>query len=123
MDIKMFDVIQVDFGESYGSEQGGVRPAVVVQNNIGNKYSPTVLVIPLTKELKKLNMPTHSIIQKSAINGLDVDSMLVGEQTTAIDKKRIQYKRGALNTDSDKQSALNVLFANATGKRQTIVMV
>ena len=48
MKIEMFDVIQVDLGRSFGSEQGGIRPAVIVQNNKGNKFSPTVLVIPMT---------------------------------------------------------------------------
>ena len=71
MKIEMFDVIQVDLGRSFGSEQGGIRPAVIVQNNKGNKFSPTVLVIPMTSEIKKVNMPTHNIMQKTKFNGLD----------------------------------------------------
>ena len=55
MKIEMFDVIQVDLGRSFGSEQGGIRPAVIVQNNKGNKFSPTVLVIPMTSEIKKVS--------------------------------------------------------------------
>ena len=121
--IEMFDVIQVDLGESFGSEQGGIRPAVIVQNNKGNKYSPTVLVVPMTKEIKKINMPTHNIVYKTKINGLDSDSMLLGEQTTAIDKKRILYKRGALITDDEKKSVMEVFFANATGKKQAFGFV
>lgn len=123
MKVEMFDVIQVDLGESFGSEQGGIRPAVIVQNNKGNKFSPTVLVIPMTKEIKKINMPTHNVMYKTKFNGLDADSMLLGEQATAIDKKRILYKRGCLTTDNEKKAALEVYFANATGKRQTFGFV
>ena len=123
MKIEMFDVIQVDLGESFGSEQGGIRPAVIVQNNIGNKYSPTVLIVPMTREIKKVNMPTHNVMYKTKFNGLDADSMLLGEQTTAIDKKRILYKRGCLTTDNEKKAALEVYFANATGEKQTFGFV
>lgn len=123
MKVEMFDVIQVDLGEPFGSEQGGVRPAVIVQNNKGNKYSPTVLVIPMTKEIKKVNMPTHNIMYKTESNGLDQDSMLLGEQTTAIDKRRILYKRGRLMTDKEKMSVMEVFFANATGKKQAFGFV
>lgn len=118
MKVEMFDVIQVDLGESFGSEQGGIRPAVIVQNNKGNKYSPTVLVVPLTSKIRNLYMPTDNIVHKTDLNGLDTDSMLLGEQATAIDKKRILYKRGSLSTDVEKRSALEVYFANATGIKQ-----
>lgn len=123
MKIEMFDVIQVDLGKAFGSEQGGIRPAVIVQNNKGNKYSPTVLVIPMTKEIKKVNMPTHNIMYKTESNGLDQDSMLLGEQTTAIDKRRILYKRGRLVTDREKMSVMEVFFANATGKKQAFEFI
>lgn len=123
MKIEMFDVIQVDLGRSFGSEQGGIRPAVIVQNNKGNKFSPTVLVIPMTSEIKKVNMPTHNIMHKNKFNGLDEDSMLLGEQTTVIDKKRILYKRGSLVTENEKRSVMEVFFANATGKKQVFGFV
>ena len=123
MKVEMFDIVQVDLGESFGSEQGGKRPAVIVQNNIGNKYSPTVLIVPMTSEIKKVNMPTHNVMYKTKFNGLDADSMLLGEQTTAIDKKRILYKRGCLTTDNEKKAALEVYFANATGEKQTFGFV
>jgi len=123
MKIEMFDVIQVDLGRSFGSEQGGIRPAVIVQNNKGNKFSPTVLVIPMTSEIKKVNMPTHNIMHKTKFNGLDEDSMLLGEQATVIDKKRILYKRGSLVTENEKRSVMEVFFANATGKKQVFGFV
>ena len=123
MKIEMFDIIQVDLGRSFGSEQGGIRPAVIVQNNKGNKFSPTVLVIPMTSEIKKVNMPTHNIMHKTKFNGLVEDSMLLGEQTTVIDKKRILYKRGSLVTENEKRSVMEVFFANATGKKQVFGFV
>ena len=123
MKIEMFDVIQVDLGRSFGSEQGGIRPAVIVQNNKGNKFSPTVLVIPMTSEIKKVNIPTHNIMHKTKFNGLDEDSMLLGEQTTVIDKRRILYKRGSLVTENEKRSVMEVFFANATGKKQVFGFV
>ena len=123
MKIEMFDVIQVDLGRSFGSEQGGIRPAVIVQNNKGNKFSPTVLVIPMTSEIKKVNMPTHNIMHKTKFNGLDEDSMLLGEQTTVIDKKRILYKRGSLVTENEKRSVMEVFFFFSSGKKQVFGFV
>ena len=117
MEIRMFDILQVDFGETIGSEQGGVRPAVVVQNNKGNKYSPTVLVIPITSKIRKLYLPTHYLVHKTDNNGLDRDSMLVGEQLKAIDRTRIKYKRGSFNTDQERKATLNALYANTTGEK------
>ena len=78
MPLKIFDIVEVDFCGNVGSEQLGIRPSVIVQNNSGNLHSPTVIVIPLTTEIKKLYIPTHKIIQKSTDNGLDATSMLLG---------------------------------------------
>lgn len=97
--IKFGDVIQVDFGDTIGCVQGAQRPAVVVQNDQGNRYSPTTIVIPLSKELKKLNMPVHDVLYKSKTNGLSEDSVILGEQLRVIDKSTIIYKRGYLNRD------------------------
>lgn len=115
--IRMFDIVQVDFGETLEGEQGGERPAVIIQNNIGNEVSPSVLVIPLTKELKKLYLPTHKVIHKSKANGLTYNSMLLGEQIRSVSKKRIKYIRGYIDREEDKNSAIEVYLANVTGKR------
>lgn len=121
MDVRMFDVVQVDFGEARGSEQKNKRPAVIVQNDKGNKFSPTVIVIPLTKEIKKLNMPTHEVVRKTAANGLDVNSMLIGEQMRSVDKSRILYKRGYLDKEEERNSVIQVYLANITGKRNCYI--
>lgn len=120
--VKLFDVLQIDFGKTIGSEQGKIRPAIVCQNDDGNKYGPTILVVPLTTELKKTYMPTHAIIHSSHTNGLSEDSMLLGEQMRVIDKKRILYKRGYLNTESEKDSVVQVYLANLTGKKRCSIV-
>lgn len=111
MNVFFGDVVQVDFGEQKGSVQGGVRPAVIIQNNIGNKYSPTTIVIPLTSEMKRLNMPVHDVIRKSDRNGLKKDSLVLGEQLRIIDKNRILYKLGELNEQEQRQ-VIKVYLAN-----------
>ena len=72
-EIKRGEIYWVDFGKTKGSEQGGKRPALVVQNNIGNKHSPTTIVVAITSK-RKPNLPTHVILEKDALNGLSSDS-------------------------------------------------
>ena len=82
------EVYLVDFGIGYGSEQGGVRPAVIVQNNIGNKYSPTITVLPITSKIhKSKGLPTHINIEDVA--GLEKKSSIMAEQITTIDKAKL----------------------------------
>ena len=81
------DVYYVEFGQTVGSVQGGYRPVVVLQNNIGNKYSSTVIVATITsKSYKKREMPTHIVF---TIDGLDKESIVQLEQITTIDKRQI----------------------------------
>ena len=99
MDIRFGDVVQVDFGKTTGSVQGNVRPCAIIQNDVGNKYSPTTIVIPFTSELKKVIMPVHDILHKSVSNGLKNDSLILGEQVRVIDKSMVLYKLGSLSED------------------------
>ena len=85
------EVYLVDFGIGYGSEQGGVRPAVIVQNNIGNKYSPTVICAALTSQINKAKLPTHLEISAERY-GLQKDSVILLEQIRTIDKRRLREK-------------------------------
>ena len=119
MPYKTFDIVEVDYRGNIGSEQLGIRPSVIIQNNRGNAYSPTVIVIPLTTELKKLYIPTHQIIEKSSTNGLDHTSMLLGEQIRSIGKCRILSKRGSLSQDNERKSAIQVYLANVTGQKNS----
>lgn len=84
--IKIGDVYWVKF-EGSGSEQSGYRPAVVIQNDIGNKFSPTIKVVPLTTKLCKKNLPTHVFVKKEY--GLAKDSMALCEQETVCDKEKV----------------------------------
>ena len=88
MKIKRGDIYLADLGKGYGSEQGGIRPVLVVQNNKGNKYSTTLLVACITsKAHSKHHLPTHYIIPKDV--GLKYDSMVMMEQIIVIDESRI----------------------------------
>ena len=118
-ELKMFDVIYVDFSDNkIGSEQSRIHPYIIIQNNIGNKHCPTVLGMSLTSVLKKEYMPTHCIIHKTTENGLKHDSMLLGETLTQISKERIINKIGSITDEKTKNEILTVFFANVTGKKK-----
>ena len=118
-ELKMFDIVYADFSNSkIGSEQSGIHPYVVIQNNTGNKYCPTVLGMSLTSVLKKEYMPTHCIIHKTKENGLKNDSMLLGETLTQISKDRIINKIGSITDENTQNDILNVYIANVTGKKR-----
>ena len=118
-ELKMFDIIYVDFSDNkIGSEQSGIHPYIIIQNNIGNKHCPTVLGMSLTSVLKKEYMPTHCIIHKTTENGLKHDSMLLGETLTQISKERIINKIGSITDEKTKNEILTVFFANVTGKKK-----
>ena len=88
--IKMFEIIYANLSRNITqSEQGGIRPVIVIQNDVGNKFSPTIIVLPITSEIKKENLPTHYVLHKTNKNGLDVDSMVLAEQIRVIDKSRL----------------------------------
>ena len=118
-ELKMFDIIYVDFSDNkIGSEQSGIHPYIIIQNNIGNKHCPTVLGMSLTSVLKKEYMPTHCIIHKTEQNGLKHDSMLLGETLTQISKERIINKIGSITEENTQNDILNVYIANITGKKR-----
>ena len=97
--IKRGDIIMMKFNGKE-SVQNGYRPALIVQNDIGNKYSPTTIVVPLTSELKKVNQPTHEIIKTEDTNGLKLDSMALCEQIVTISKSSIVKKIGEITNGS-----------------------
>ena len=91
VEIKRGDIVLVDFEPVKGSEQGGIRPALVVQNNIYNKYSPTTIVAPITSKFYKKEYPTNVFLFKTDSN-LDRDSTILLNQIKTIDKLRIRKK-------------------------------
>ena len=117
--MKMFDIYYADLSKNtVKSEQGGIRPVIIIQNDIGNKYSPTLIVLPITSEIKKENMPTHCILHKTENNGLKVDSMVLAEQIRVIDKSRILDYIGYLDNTNEQNNVINTYLANITGKKQ-----
>ena len=94
--IKRGDLFYADLSPVVGSEQGGIRPILVVQNDIGNKYSPTIIAAAITSKLNKAKLPTH-IELSSKEYGLEKDSVVLLEQIRTIDKSRLKEKIGELN--------------------------
>ena len=96
MIVKRGDIYYADLSPVVGSEQGGVRPVLIIQNDVGNKYSPTVIAAAITSQINKAKMPTH--IELSAREyGLNKDSVILLEQIRTIDKKRLREKTGRLD--------------------------
>lgn len=93
MKVKRGDLFYADLSPVIGSEQGGVRPVVIVQNDVGNKYSPTVIVAAITSQINKAKLPTHVDIA-SQDYGLPKNSVILMEQIRTIDKKRLREKIG-----------------------------
>lgn len=96
MVVKRGDIFYADLSPVVGSEQGGVRPVLVVQNDIGNKFSPTVIVAAVTSQINKAKLPTHIEICANDF-GLAKDSVILLEQIRTIDKKRLREKIGKLD--------------------------
>ena len=91
MDIKRGYVFYADLSPVVGSEQGGVRPVLIIQNNVGNRYSPTVIISAITSHIEKAKLPTH-VELKAGEYGLEKDSVILLEQIRTIDKQRLQQK-------------------------------
>lgn len=88
IDIIRGDVFMIDLSPTVGSEQGGYRPCVVIQNNLGNRFSPTIQVAAITTQIHKAKLPTHVEVSAKQV-GLEKDSVIMLEQTRTIDKKRL----------------------------------
>jgi len=109
--VKRGDIFYADLSPVVGSEQGGIRPVLIVQNDVGNKYSPTVIIAAITSQINKAKMPTHIELSNNEY-GLSKDSVILAEQVRTIDKKRLKEKIGhldeALMTQID--TALKISF-------------
>lgn len=91
MEISRGEIYYADLSPVVGSEQGGVRPVLVVQNNVGNKYSPTVIIAAITSQLAKAKLPTHIELSKEQYS-LPKDSVVLLEQIRTLDKRRLKEK-------------------------------
>lgn len=95
MIVKRGEIYYADLSPVVGSEQGGIRPVLIVQNDIGNKYSPTVIAAAITSRTTKNDLPTHIFVDASTC-GLTRDSIVLLEQVRTIDKRRLRERMGAL---------------------------
>lgn len=99
MSIKRGDIYYADLSPVVGSEQGGVRPVLIVQNDVGNRYSPTVIAAAITSQQSKAKLPTHIPIEARGC-GLSKDSVVLLEQIRTIDKQRLKERMGAVDESS-----------------------
>ena len=112
MVIKRGDMFYADLSPVVGSEQGGVRPVLIIQNDVGNKHSPTVIAAAITSQMGKAKLPTHIEIC-SQRNWLKSDSIVLAEQIRTIDKSRLKEKIGHIDDEkviSELNNALGVSF-------------
>lgn len=109
--IKRGEIYYADLSPVIGSEQGGVRPVLIVQNDVGNKHSPTVIAAAITSQKEKSKLPTHIGINATSC-GLSKDSIVLLEQIRTIDKKRLKERMGELDNSSMTQinNALSISF-------------
>jgi len=111
MNIKRGDIYYADLSPVVGSEQGGLRPVLIVQNDVGNRYSPTVIAAAITSKMSKTKLPTHIDIPGQNA-GLAKDSVILLEQVRTIDKQRLKEKMGHLDrsTMNNVDNAIQVSF-------------
>lgn len=125
LQIRRGDIFYADLSPVVGSEQGGLRPVLIVQNDVGNRYSPTVIAAAITSKLGKTRLPTHIDVTADKV-GLQRDSVVLLEQMRTIDKQRLREKMGHLDEKSmnEVNAAISVslgLGANAEEERNEIV--
>jgi len=96
--IRRGDIFFADLSPVVGSEQGGTRPVLVLQNDIGNQYSPTTIIAAITSQISKAKLPTHVEVTRSS-SGLEKDSVILLEQIRTIDKSRLKEKITSLNDE------------------------
>lgn len=111
MAIKRGEIYYADLSPVVGSEQGGIRPVLIVQNDVGNKFSPTVIAAAITSQKEKSKLPTHIELDPENC-GLAKDSVVLLEQIRTIDKKRLKEKMGSLDYGSMNKvdKALSISF-------------
>ena len=114
-DYKRGEIYFADLSPVVGSEQGGVRPVLIIQNNVGNKYSPTVIVSAITSQLAKAKLPTHIELPSEKYH-LPKDSVVLLEQIRTLDKRRLKDKISAIDTfkmkEIDKAILISLGFVN-----------
>ncbi len=118
MSVKRGDIFYADLSPVVGSEQGGMRPVLIIQNDVGNRYSPTVIAAAITSRMGKTRLPTHIDVYADKV-GLTKDSVILLEQVRTLDKKRLGEKMGHL--DDEMMTAVNNAIAVSFGLGNTAV--
>ena len=108
--VKRGELYFADLSPVVGSEQGGTRPVLVVQNNVGNKYSPTVIIAAITSQLSKAKLPTHIELSRERYN-LQKDSVVLLEQIRTLDKKRLKEKIGSIDKLTMQQVDIAIMIS------------
>lgn len=119
MNIKRGDIYYADLSPVVGSEQGGLRPVLIVQNDVGNRYSPTVIAAAITSRMGKTRLPTHIDIYAKEV-GLAKDSVVLLEQIRTLDKRRLREKMGHLeeNVMQRVNTAISVSFGLSSDEQR-----
>ena len=110
LNVKRGDIFYADLSPVVGSEQGGIRPVIIIQNDIGNRYSPTVIVAAITSQINKAKLPTHVEISSEEY-GLNRESVVLLEQIRTLDKKRLKEKIGHMTEDDMKKVNKSLLIS------------
>ncbi|MGI5893927.1 MAG: type II toxin-antitoxin system PemK/MazF family toxin [Candidatus Merdivicinus sp.] len=114
MSVKRGEIYYADLSPVVGSEQGGIRPVLIVQNDVGNRYSPTVIAAAITSQQTKADLPTHIPLDAKSC-GLSKNSIVLLEQVRTLDKRRLKEKMGEIPADTmhSVDSALSISFGLA----------
>ena len=117
--VRRGDIFYADLSPVVGSEQGGLRPVLIIQNDVGNKYSPTVIAAAITSRMGKTKLPTHIDIYADRV-GLSKDSVILLEQIRTLDKRRLREKMGHLDDEvmEEVNNAIAVSFGLHEGVRE-----
>ncbi len=113
MTVRRGEIYYADLSPVVGSEQGGLRPVLIVQNDAGNKYSPTVIAAAITSQTGKTKLPTHIPLQAEQGCGLTKDSIVLLEQVRTIDKRRLRERMGQV--DDTSMSKINQALSISLG--------
>ena len=119
LSVRRGDIFYADLSPVVGSEQGGLRPVLIIQNDVGNRYSPTVIAAAITSRMGKTKLPTHIDVYADRV-GLSKDSVILLEQIRTLDKRRLREKMGHLDEDvmAEVNNAIAVSFGLHEGIRR-----
>ena len=104
------ELYYADLSPVVGSEQGGLRPVLIIQNDIGNKYSPTVIIAAITSQISKAKLPTHIELEKNKYN-LAKDSIVLLEQLRTLDKRRLKEKIGSIDNNAMRKIDIGLMIS------------